>query len=394
MHAAVPDIVLVEPWFTTTGHISFNRAFLAIVRAGFPEARITFACPPPYRDELIGAHEQSYADVGWIDTTAWTQSTTNGGIGELWHRARWLTGVLGRVRGQGITPTHLIILGSSGPLLLAAFAAKMLRLPKSCRTFAVLHGANELFADRRQRNPLRRLLSFRNAMRSLPTIGIRAIALEAFIAEELRKRFPSDSIRCIPHGCDETESLPEPTQTTAVTRLRVLFLGQATPHKGFAEFARLAQLAQSANAQIEFRAAGAARRDTRHIDQSALSRRAGDQPLERSELLAELASTHLVFTWQSEHYDLTPSGMLLDCIGFGVPLVGRRSRAIAALEAQYGACGLFAKDIESTVGALMQLAETAAPNEQLSRWRENLLRARVDRSARVLGTTARRELDA
>src|SRR5258708_776007 len=73
--------------------------------------------------------------------------------------------------------------------------------------------------------------------------------------------------------------------------LRILSLGQATPHKGFAEFVRLAELARaSGNAQMEFRAAGAVRQDTRDIDQSALSRRAGNRPLERRELLAELST--------------------------------------------------------------------------------------------------------
>jgi hypothetical protein len=300
------------------------------------------------------------------------------------------------VRDKGITPTHLVILGSSGPILLAAFAAKILRLPRDCKTFAVLHGASGIFAGWQPRNPLVRLFTLRTAIELLPAMGIKVIALEMFIAQKLRDCFPKQAkaILCIPHGYDEAESLPASPADANAGQLRILFLGQATPHKGFAEFVRLAELSRATgNARMEFRAAGALRQDTRDIDQSALSTRAGDRPLERRELLAELSSADLVFTWHSEYYELTPSGIVLDCIGLGVPMVGRRSRAIAVLEAQYGACGLFANDIESLLSALGQLDDVANRRRQTSTWRTNLRKARIDRSARVLGIVARRELE-
>jgi hypothetical protein len=243
---------------------------------------------------------------------------------------------------------------------------------------------------------LLRLFTFRTAIKLLPAMGIKVIALELFIAQKLRDCFPrqAGAILCIPHGYDETETIPASPSYANSGSLRILFLGQATPHKGFAEFVRLAELARaSGNAQMEFRAAGAVRQDTRDIDQSALSRHAGNLPLERRELLAELSKADLVFTWHSEYYELTPSGMLMDCIGLVVPMVGRRSRAIAALEAEYGDCGLFANDIESLLSALAQLADLATRRRHTSTWKGNLLKARTDRSARALGVVARRELE-
>jgi hypothetical protein len=396
MRGAAQDVILVEPWFAKFGHVQFNRAFLTVIREAFPGARITFACSPEYRSELEETQGGRNRIAHWIDAAAWTQSTTNGGVGEFWRRARWLVGLIGRVRDKGITPTHLVILGSSGPLLLAAFAAKVWCLPRSCKTFAVLHGGNEILHGWQPRNPLLRLFSFRTTIKLLPAMGIKVIALEMFVAQELRSCFPKQAkaILCIPHACDETESLPVSPPSANAGPLRILFLGQATPHKGFAEFVRLAELARaSGNAQMDFRAAGAVRQDTRDIDQSALSRRAGDRPLERRDLLAELSTADLVFTWQSEYYEISPSGILLDCVCLGVPMVGRRSRAIAALEAEYGACGLFANDIESLFSALAQLDEVADRRRQTSTWKGNLRKARIDRSAQVLGVVARRELE-
>jgi hypothetical protein len=272
----------------------------------------------------------------------------------------------------------------------------LLSLPRACKIFAVLHGGNEILRGWQPRNPVLRLLSFRTAIKLLSLLGMKVIAAEMFIAEELRGRFPTQArqIRCIPMAYDETEFLPSVTPGRDDGPLRVLFLGQATPHKGFAEFVQLAEQARTLGVgRMEFRAAGALRQDTRSIDQSALARRAGDSPLARSELLVELAHADLVYTWHSEYYDVTSSGTLLDCVGLGVPMVGLRSRAIAAIEAKYGAFGLFADDITSLFPALAQLCEVDNRRRQIAAWKLNLRRARVDRSAQALGPVARQELN-
>src|SRR5215471_2111414 len=116
------SILLIEPWFASSGHIPFNRSFVEIIRAAYPAARIAFACSAEYARELKGGLGLSAIDV-WIDAEAWTQSTTNGGIGEFWRRTRWLLGLFGRAKRQGIEPTHVIVLGASGPLLYAASVA-------------------------------------------------------------------------------------------------------------------------------------------------------------------------------------------------------------------------------------------------------------------------------
>ena len=229
MHEATHHVMLVEPWYAKSGHVPFNRAFINVIREAFPEAQITFACSPQYRNELGESHGQRRWVDHWIDATAWPQSTTDGGIGEFWERAKWLAELLGRVGDNGTIPTHLVILGSSGPLLLATFAAKVLRLPKSCKTFAVVHGAHGVIHGWRPRNPFRRLFAFRTAMKILPAMGIKIIVLEEFIAQKLRDCFPKQekAILCIPHGYDETESLPaRPERDNGVT-LRVLFLGSS-----------------------------------------------------------------------------------------------------------------------------------------------------------------------
>jgi glycosyltransferase involved in cell wall biosynthesis len=383
-------VLLIEPCHAELGHAPFNRAFAAMIREAFPAAKIAFACAPGHRDSLAShASERQIADA-WIDAEAWPHP--NFSWLECWKRYRWLAGVIGRMRRLHGEPSHVVVLGSSGPLLLAMFAARALLLKRACRMLAVLHGnANEIVHGWRPRNPVRRATSFRSALALLRVSRVELIALEAWIAGKLRSAFPrhAESITFIPHGVDADEQLPAATRSHST--LRVLFVGQATPYKGFAEFVRLATLVTPGD-ELEFRAVGSVRPDVRGIDQSALARRASERGVSRAEMLDEIGHGDLVFMWQSEHYALSPSGVLLDCVNLGIPMVGRRNLAIEEIERRYGPVGLFAPDLDALLPALARLRNPALRERLVGRWKANLARARQDRLPHTLAGVARRVL--
>lgn len=387
-------MLLVEPCHERLGHASFNRAFLATIREALPGARIMFACASEYRQDVAGDHE-GHGIGAWIDARAWPHPSFS--PAECWRRFKWLARLLRDARGAGGDPSHVVILGSSGPLLLAVFAIKVLLLSKRCRVLTVLHGnANEIVHGWQPRNVILKAFSFRSAMRLLTVFNVQAIALEAWIADTLREAFPGHaaSIGCIPHAVDEGERLPSPARRDSGSALRVLFLGQATPYKGFEEFVRLAELAQRRNGfDGEFRAVGSVRPDVRHVDQSPLARRATETGVPRSEFLGEVANGDFVFMWQSGHYELSPSGVLLDCICHGIPMVGRRSVAIDEIERRHGPVGLFADDLESLLVRLMRLlSDPALRQGVVAEWKANLEMARLERLPRSLSSVARRHL--
>jgi glycosyltransferase involved in cell wall biosynthesis len=380
-------VLLIEPCHTELGHASFNRAFAAMIREAFPAAKIVFACAPGYRDSLASQSSERRIADAWIDAEAW--SHPNFSWLECWKRYRWLAGVIGRMRRLHSEPSHVVVLGSSGPLLLAMFATRALLLKRACRMLAVLHGnANEIVHGWRPRNPMRRAASFRSALALLRVSRVELIALEAWIAGKLRSALPrhAESITFIPHGVDADERLPAAIRSDS--RLRVLFVGQATPYKGFAEFVRLATLAIPGD-ELEFRAVGSIRPDVRSIDQSALARRASERGVSRAEMLDEIAHGDLVFMWQSEHYALSPSGVLLDCVNLGIPMVGRRNLGIEEIERRYGPVGLFAPDLDALLPALARLRNPALRQRLVGRWKANLARARQDRLPQALAAVAR-----
>lgn len=387
-------IVLVEAWYTQFGHIQFNRAFLSVIEQAFPEARVSFACPATYRRDMETAGGVRLNVSHWIETRAWSHPGHT--PSEFVRRTVWLREMLRRLRREGSPATEIIVLGASGPIILALSAARLLSFEWSCRAATILHGGDEIVRGWQPRNPLRRLFTFQTAVRLLPWLRVRAIAAEDFICSGLQKLFPrqAESFRCIPMAFDEIEAADPVRSVSPGPALRVAFVGQATPHKGFREFLQLATLARNAGGSTgEFRAAGAVRADTRDLDQSALQRRAGETPIDRSDLVEELRSADLVFTWQSDYYALSSSGVLLDCIGHGVPLIGRRSVAIAELEQRYGPCGLFENDVEVLFEALRSLATSGDRNRRLAEWKHNLAKARADRSARALAAAARQVVE-
>jgi len=395
IRASREDVLLIEPCHERLGHASFNRAFLATVREALPAARITFACATGYRQDLAGGRTGRAIGASWMDAPAWPHP--NFSPTECWRRFRWLARLVRRAREAGRDPSHVVVLGSSGPLLLAVFAIKVLFLRKGCRVLTVLHGnANEIVHGWQPRNVVLKAFSFRSAMRLLRVFDVQAIALEAWIAEKLREAFPAHatSIGCIPHAVDEGERLPAPARPGSGSALTVLFLGQATPYKGFEEFVRLAGLARRQEGFCgEFRAVGSVRPDVRHVDQSPLARRAAEAGVPRAELLAEAANADFVFMWQNGHYELSPSGVLLDCISLGIPMVGCRSVAIDEIERRHGPVGMFAEDPESLLVRLIGLkADPALRQRLVSEWKTNLEKARLERLPRSLGSVARRQL--
>jgi hypothetical protein len=386
-------VLLVEQWFERPGHVQANRGFIALVRASLSSARVVFACAPKYRREIGNDPKVESAVAAWVDCDAWPPGSTL--VREAWRRTVSLWRLAGQLRRKGIRPTHVVVLGSSGATL-AAMCIMRARLPRGCRMFAVLHGnASEIFLGWRPRNPLKRLFTFRAMLEFLPTTGMKAVALEPWIADRLRNQLPhlSKSIVCIPLGFDEGEALPARVRAADSEGLRILFVGQATPDKGFREFAHLATIARERPAwRGEFRVAGALRRDAADIDQSALARSAGDRPLARADMLSELAEADFVFVWQSEHYDLSPSGVVLDCVAHGVPMTGRRGPGIEALEQSYGRCGVFAETVEQLVADLEEVAKSGERSRLAETWLQSLARARAARTAARLAPDARRIL--
>lgn len=58
--------------------------------------------------------------------------------------------------------------------------------------------------------------------------------------------------------------------------------------------------------------------------------------------------TYGAFFFDGEHYSLTASGVLLDCIALGIPLLGCRHPLFTALEEEVGEIGHFCQPGEET----------------------------------------------
>lgn len=388
------QILIVEPNHAGMGHVPFNRAFVATVKRAFPDAAIVFACSPEHRREIAADQGVAAMIAAWVPIDAWPSSEQS--FGELWRRLRWLARLRSGLQGANARPEHTVLLGSSGPILCALEMARWLRWRRT-KLFVVLHGnAGGLIHGWRPRNPLRRWLSFDSAFQRGARSGVKAIVPEAWVAERLitAHACSPDAIVVIPHAVDEADAASEPVAARpAVLARPILFIGQATLDKGFREFAAMARLARERGLQaLAFRAVGALRRDAADVDMSALERRPGAAPVARAELVAEIAAAKFAFMWHSEHYETSPSGVLVDCIAHGVPLCGRRSAATESIERENGAIGIFEDNLDALLARLTESAPDEVYGAQASVWKANLYKARLARSPAALARLTRKAM--
>src|SRR5512138_860669 len=199
-------IVLVEAWYKSFGHVQFNRAFLSTVESAFADGRVTMACSTDYRRDLESAGGVEIKLRNWIECDAW--SHTGHTPGEFYRRTLWLADLMQRLRKAGEPATHLVVLGASGPIILALWAARWITFARDLKTFTILHGGDEILRAWQPRNPFLRLFTFQSAIRRLPLVRVKAIAAEAFIARGLQKLFPKQAANfsCIPMAFDEVEA--------------------------------------------------------------------------------------------------------------------------------------------------------------------------------------------
>jgi hypothetical protein len=175
------------------------------------------------------------------------------------------------------------------------------------------------------------------------------------------------------------------------TPIRFGFLGLANEQKGFVVFLQLAkEMATKYQDQVEFHAIGrlpAEGNSTLELD--ALATKPGLRRMSRVDFIQSLKQLDfIIFPHHAGHYDLSPSGTLLDAIAWEKPLVARRLPIFENMLKNHGDIGyLFGNDME-----LKEVVEHIVQNfDKLHYHRQvlNLRKARASRTPEALAASYR-----
>jgi glycosyltransferase involved in cell wall biosynthesis len=170
--------------------------------------------------------------------------------------------------------------------------------------------------------------------------------------------------------------------------IRFGFLGLANEQKGFSIFVELAtQISRIYRNQAEFHAIGRFPDRKAPVQElGALAIKPCFERLSREDFVERVKQLHFaIFPHRTEQYELTASGVLMDAIAWGKPIIARRIPIFHDLFKKYGEIGyLFDDDVELADVVKNVIVEFNQSHYNIQRL--NILKAR---SARMPGALAR-----
>ncbi len=328
-------ITIIEPVRTALEHQAFNASLLQATVAAYSGETVEFWAEP---DHLQYVSQSLSAEL----PISYCPLVIAPRRGNIWQRLRadWAAANFALNRAKG--PEQRVIFSSVTVPLLWACAVLGCLKPSSHRLGGVVHGGLAELRWRPRFNLFKRWTSLRWAMAMAPK-WLSFWVLEQSIADALPRFAPELASRfaVFPHPLppDLADIVHEPPQQP----LAIGLLGLATPQKGLLRFLNVATALQARGA--EFHLVGRIHQDWRAKvanQLTALVQQPETIPMPRP-LFVERARrlTYGAFFFDGEHYSLTASGVLLDCIALGIPLLGCRHPLFTALEEEVGEIGHF-----------------------------------------------------
>ncbi len=362
-------------------HLAFNEGYLRIVRAAYPDDRISFHAVKGHVERLA----PRVADLANITFQPCKPFETSFGLSHhnplagRWAAHQCLSVIARETAGRrvrftallGFNASLLVVMGHGWPAV------------SSAPLHMILHGQLGEAMVWRSRNPLIRAADLISQLKQPLPRSVRIVALELGVKEAITDISPTiaPSIVTLEHPILVSE-WAENSPLAGVGKIKIGFAGHARRAKGFEVFAELAR--SCLRADIEFHAIGHSSPETDQLDTGMLARRPSKTPLPRENYLRALEEVDLVcLPLHSRSYDFTASGALSDAVAALKPLIAFRARTLEAISMRYGRIGWFVDNKDS----LFELIHTLDPIEfarQHPGWIDNLKTIREARSPEAL----------
>lgn len=371
-------------------HVPFNAGLIAALNAAYPDEEIAFLGEASHVDALKSTLPGLQAAVNFVavDIPA-RNARSDSRARKDWQLVR---STLNRYRQEN--QSNLYLFCSPTSAILWALRASLRKLRQNDCVQVVFHGELAFVARWQGRNPYFRAMSLRCAIQGGYHERVQYLVLEETIRTRLLELFPKlhSCIRVLEHPISPGETTRKPLSLTRP--LEVGFLGLATPEKGLIKYLELAEAScDKLGDAVRFHLIGRLHVNYRHLAKRLTNVLASPLPgdrLDRLDYIRRLESLHFVCLMFGPSYDLTASGVLLDCAGHGVPILGTPSPLLSDLTVRYGPLGYLEPDaIGGLVKRLADILEHSA-SSSYDEFVANLGRIRQDRSVAATGERLRK----
>jgi len=357
------------------------------MRAAFPDEAIVFFAARTHLVELKKQVCASLAEsISWLEILPPDRKLTY--FRRLFCEIKMIRRLLGTFPQD--SRGHLLFTSVCSSTVVALKLATRAKF-EGIRTQVILHGGLSGVIGKRYRHPIRRFQEMRTALTLFGNNNIQYLTLEESIRDALLNHVPalSGKIEELDHPLPPNES--GSTTNDLTTPIRFGFLGLANQLKGFPVFVQLAKEMQAKyQDQAEFHALGRLPADENiTTGMSALKTKPGVMRMSRAAFIQGIKPLHfIVFPHQPGHYELSPSGTLLDAIAWEKPLIARRIPIFESVFKKYGDIGyLFDSDRElrDIVQQIVQKVDKSHYHRQVF----NVRKARAARTSEALAASYR-----
>lgn len=375
-------ILLCELTFLNRTHVPFNAGLLATIRAAFPQEDLAFWGEAVHVEELKKEVGPTVANsISWKHICPPAKGT--GYVRRVMCELDILQSALSSMADDRVSR---LVLTSAQPS--TVLALKVVRWSRSSRTPAqmILHGLSGV-VGKRYRRPIRRFQDMKTALTLLGNTGIQYLVLEKVICETVIRNLPSmaGNIEALEHPITPHESTPQAVDLREPIQFG--FLGLANKAKGFPLFVRTAGEVKAVyGPKADFHAIGHTNEGNLAIDGTdALATRPVRTKISREDFIRSVSQLHfVVLPHEAEQYTLAASGVLLDAINWGKPIIARKIPIFEAMFDRYGDIGyLFTDDAE-----LKKNVEEIVRSPDDSRYNRQVGNLRTAKASRVPETLA------
>ena len=362
-------IIVCEPVCWGLEHVPFNAALLEIIRLAFPSTDIAFFAEESHLRQVSSSlRSEISASLMWNTISLPRRHSL---FLERWQADFKLLRFLLRML-RPIPYGHLVLTCATPATLTALKLLLCSQMHRGKNIQVILHGNVADLIGWRSRNPLIRIQDLRTALALPGNRSIQYIVLEASIRETVARSFPrlGGHWGVLEHPIPPNEGPKEGVQFRPPFRFG--FLGMATVEKGFDLFLEVAfAMSMKFAGLVEFHAVGWLEEE-KHWQASrmkTLSTKPGRTRMNRWEYTGHLERLHFVcLPYQGRHYEFSPSGVLLDAIGWQKPFIALRVPFIENLKLRFGDIGYVCGnkfDFTHTIQTIVQGGDAAHYESQV-----------------------------